>query len=118
MPAPDTFHVSHALYNRLRDDHGFKDSFTSSILAPWMAPRICASHAFPTAPARCSRCEGTGEGDDSTYCHHCDGAGEIISEGVFSNGHTTVLFKRDLPKKFEPRCTFAVPAPKLCRGLP
>ena len=76
-----------------------------------MRIEICS--ALPTR-FECASCEGTGEGETSTYCRGCRGAGEI--EAVGTTGDS--LITRALPRKFEPAFPSGIVAqPKLCRGL-
>jgi hypothetical protein len=75
--------------------------------------RIEICSALPTR-FECASCEGTGEGESSTYCRGCRGAGEI--EAVGTTGES--LITRALTRKFEPAFPSGIVAqPKLCRGL-
>lgn len=78
---------------------------------------IRESAAFPHQ-FQCSKCCGTGEGDTSTYCTGCNGAGEVRVEGAITNGHQTTLLISPLPKLFAPYFPGGiVPAPQLSQGL-
>lgn len=97
-------------------------------LAGALAPRSTArgmafglpvhtSNAFPYT-AKCKACDGTGEGEASTYCPKCKGAGSIKYEGMMQSAGQTILLTSPLPKLFEPSFPSGlVPMPKLSRGL-
>lgn len=79
--------------------------------------RVRVSKAFPLGYV-CTRCNGTGEGEESTYCRACKGAGETVVDGLAYNDAWQIMqITRPLPRKFDPRCTFAVPPRKLSCGL-
>ncbi len=74
-------------------------------------------HESPLFPYEfnCRACDGTGEGQDSTYCSRCGGAGAVRVEGMMTATVTTSLFSNDavalpsatlitskLPRKFDP----------------
>ncbi len=82
------------------------------------APKVIQSPLFPYR-MRCERCDGTGEGDDATYCRKCGGAGEIENEGVISEGgRVTSLIQNKLKPRFAPYFPAGlVRPPRMCRGL-
>ena len=83
---------------------------------------IRTSSAFP-AINDCMDCNGTGEGETSTYCQKCDGAGRIQIDGMMTKGNPlkggeTMLLRRELPKAFKPSFPRGIVAlPPLARGL-
>lgn len=88
---------------------------------------VIASNLFPY-DAPCSCCSATGEGDTSTYCQRCGGAGEIEIIGTLMHearsffdpapsGMTVIEGKRK-PPRFEPRFPAGIVSPALLsRGL-
>lgn len=80
---------------------------------------IITSDLFPYN-IECLTCGGSGEGTESTYCHHCHGAGDrhIIGSCSEASGRMT-LFTEPLPRKFAPYFPrdVAIPPRPLSRGL-
>lgn len=92
---------------------------------PWSEPRqaiyggvkVVPSASFPME-YDCSHCDGTGEGETSTYCKHCHGAGRVRVEGMMKNGKETTFLTGRLPKKFQPSFPSGlVPKPPLSKGV-
>ena len=78
---------------------------------------IRQSNAFPFSQD-CKACGGTGEGEESTYCPKCKGAGSIKYEGVMQSAGQTIILTGTLPRKFEPHFPLGiVRKPPLSRGL-
>lgn len=110
----DRLILSPVAYANLRRD---ATSAKFSPFTQFVGLPIEESNLFPTLNA-CGRCAGSGEGDDSTYCGNCRGAGTIRTEGMMLHGlGNMTLITTPLPRKFEPRASFTVPPRKLCRGL-
>jgi len=79
--------------------------------------RFNETSAFPFV-SPCTPCNGTGEGNTSTFCQKCDGAGAIKHEGMMQSGRQTILITGHLPRKFDPSFPsdiYVPPAPM--RGL-
>lgn len=78
---------------------------------------IRQSSAFPMV-VTCSKCDGTGEGEESTFCPKCKGAGQQRFEGYMQNGPQTILWESQLPRRFDPSFPAGIvpPAP-LASGL-
>ena len=62
---------------------------------------IRESTAFPMV-VTCSKCDGTGEGEESTFCPKCKGAGQQRFEGYMQSGPQTILWESQLPRRFDP----------------
>jgi hypothetical protein len=88
----------------------------TDVMADALAPRSPAANPIWGIPVResrafphqfaCTKCGGTGEGDDSTYCTHCKGAGQIRVEGLMGGGPSNLtMITSKLPRAFEPRWT-------------
>lgn len=123
----DSLTLSPALYAEMMQKmHHYHDAMTYSLLAG--NPPYSATNTFYGTPIRssaavahqfqCSKCHGTGEGDESTYCEHCDGAGQVNLVGMIEQRGTTAMIRDTLPKAFAPYFAATVAAPQLCRGLP
>ncbi|USM11521.1 DnaJ-class molecular chaperone [Citromicrobium phage vB_CbaS-RXM] len=87
--------------------------------------KVQKSSVFPYE-STCSKCNGTGEGIESTYCQPCHGQGATRIVGMMESGRrrtlmeipNMVLLTEPLPKKFAPSLpTGLVPKPPMCKGL-
>lgn len=66
----------------------------------------------------CSACGTTGEGETSTYCDKCGGAGEIRVVGVAQDRrHTTLLTEKIAIKAFAPYFPAGLVPPPTLKGL-
>lgn len=112
------YHALDALKHRIGDK---ADKPSGAVFANVANVAIHKSSVFPY-DIKCSTCRGTGEGEDSTYCRKCGGAGSIRVEGMMSSGRfgePMMLITSSLPKKFQPSFpTGLVPFPPMSRGLP
>lgn len=108
-----------AAFDRLARGESFSNPLRGgSIIGSAFGLPMRESPAFPHQWA-CQTCDGTGVGEESTYCPKCNGAGEIRAEGMMTNDRQSVILTSKLPRKFEPSFPVGlVPAPKLSRGLP
>ena len=103
-----------------RADEWRSPAVSNPLLSPqsFGGVRIEQSAVFPMQ-LECAACGGTGEGEASTYCPKCKGAGENRYEGMMRNGAQTILLTVPLPKAFQPYFPASlVPVPPLARGLP
>lgn len=92
----------------------------AAIFTNFMGIPVRESTLFPYT-VTCTACGGSGEGETSTYCPRCDGAGAIRYEGAMTGGKPEmVLLTSPLPRLFAPYFPRDIgpPQPPLCRGLP
>jgi len=81
---------------------------------------IATSNAFPHE-WDCKGCDGSGEGDESTYCPKCSGAGRVRALGYMTAGfgQPATLIVDKLPKAFAPYFPAGIVLPPpISRGLP
>lgn len=108
---------SYQTYQELLRGFEPRDYLPKSNFHDFMGIRIQANSAFPFQMP-CKACNGSGKGEESTYCPKCKGAGEIRYIGVMQNGSQTIVLTAPLPKRFAPRFPSGIlPAPMLSRGL-
>jgi len=110
----DTITLSHAAYADFIREAQPTDPYGSNL---WLGMKVEASNVFPTQHA-CSQCDGSGEGQTSTYCCRCAGAGHIKTIGMVTGSRPLTMITAKLPRRFDPYFPAdLVGLPPLCRGL-
>lgn len=110
-----------SLYNNLLDAMAYMNAgdpengwIRDMILSPRMARQFDlggkpSAHSLYGIPTRenpmfpyvygCKECEGSGYGQESTFCNKCKGAGSVKVEGVMQNDRSMTLITGRLPRK-------------------